>query len=752
VPATSNLTFQNPTPPEPFDLEDDTPEPLHLDDDASSSSSFMEPLIDSMAQQHDVVDTLPQYNIVDTMPQHHNAVDTMSNSYLLIDHNQHNHYAAAAFDDSFLPPHLRNMPLLEPGLPGTATPRGIMDFNFNWDIDLTDMDMGILSQYNQQAASELENPSTDAAGALMQLATEQLGDGASVRHEAFKKSIWRYLPQRNRDFGAAEQPNLAFEDETGGNNDHQQTSLITHRAIHERLHRVTRDRLLAIVLSTCRPKNQCRIASAFPTAELLDGLVQYFLISPSLDAKSWFHLPTFSPTKLRPELMAGIIAAGAVSTPEIPLRKLGFALHEAARVSAAKAFEDDNTAIRDLEYLQTLVLSLEIGMWSGMSRKMEIAESFLQPLVTMLRRGGCFRRSTWKDIVPKIEEDGEALEQKWYSWIRQETRLRLVFRTLQLDRQSSMALLKPPLISYGELKLPLPYSDVLWQAESAQSWKSTYLTQFLTQTPRSSAENCLFDLSLFRSSELASFAYLYMIWGMVWDFLTHKRVTGEQPSLQTNSLLLSSRLQELTQFFDAFRVTSFTASNPSTILLVELMLMHLNTPLDDIQLFAGIEGQEEARRVYPVLQRWVKTASARQALRHAGLVLNAAKDLSDGLLCNFNAIAVYHAGLVIWGYSTVIRTLAPPGRERFAVGTIPILLDSDAGAGEIDIRRFITLDLGSPALLGREGSLILISDINAVMDSLIHLLRANHNTMDSACPPLVDNLVQLMDGLRCIST
>lgn len=46
-------------------------------------------------------------------------------------------------------------------------------------------------------------------------------------------------------------------------------------------------------------------------------------------------------------------------------------------------FEKSNAVTRDLKALQAFMLSLEVGMWSGFKRKMEIAESFLQPLLTV---------------------------------------------------------------------------------------------------------------------------------------------------------------------------------------------------------------------------------------------------------------------------------------------------------------------------------------------------------------------------------
>lgn len=356
--------------------------------------------------------------------------------------------------DPFLPDYFRNMPPFESFLSGHATPRGIMDLNFDMDVGLTDLDLGLLDQYNFQVPFTAGTPSTDAQG-LEQQPLES--DSAPVRAEAFKQSIWRYMPRRDKDHSGMEQSNLAFPDSDKDSN--RRAHLPQRRALNERLGRVSRDRVMALVLGTCSPENVKRIASAFPSVELLDGLIQFFLTSPALDVQSWFHLPTLSLAKLSPELLACIISAGAASTPDVPLRKLGFALHEAARMGQAKSFEEDNSAIRDLQHVRTFLLQLIVGMWSGVSRKMEIAESFLQPLVTMIRRGGRLRRSTWKDIAPSAEEEGSALEAKWQEWVHQESYLRLIYRVFELDRQSSMALLKPPLMAYSEMHLPLPSSN-----------------------------------------------------------------------------------------------------------------------------------------------------------------------------------------------------------------------------------------------------------------------------------------------------
>jgi hypothetical protein len=46
-------------------------------------------------------------------------------------------------------------------------------------------------------------------------------------------------------------------------------------------------------------------------------------------------------------------------------------------------WERDNSLTRDLQMLQSNLMWLDVGLWSGNKRKMEISESHLLPLVTV---------------------------------------------------------------------------------------------------------------------------------------------------------------------------------------------------------------------------------------------------------------------------------------------------------------------------------------------------------------------------------
>jgi hypothetical protein len=639
-----------------------------------------------------------------------------------------------------LPDYFQNMPPFEAFLSGQATPRGIMDFDFNLDFGLTDLDVGLLDQYNFQVPFAADILSTDTQGAGQQLPET---NNTSARAKAFNQSVWSYHPQRHRDSCDTEQANLDFSDSEIGTN--QRAHLTQRQVIVEKLQRVSRDRLMALVLGTCSPQNIKRIASAFPSIELLDGLIQFFLTSPSLDAQSWLHIPTFSPSKLSPEFLACVVAAGAAAMPDMSLRKLGYALHEASRTGQARIFEEDSSSIGRLQDVGNLYLQLRIGIWSGISRKTGIAESFLQPLLTMLRRHGRFRRSSWKEISPSIDEQGPSLERKWSEWAHQECFLRLVHCAFELDRQISMAFLRPPLISYSEMQLPLPSSNFLWQAKSAAAWKAEYLKIAHTVTKRPSALESFLDLKNLVQHDYAIITSIYMVWGPIWEYRQMCALTARPQTKTNNSLILPSRYQELTKTLEDFRVNSALMSKSSEIAL-ELMFVHLNAPLDDIQLFAGIEGQEEACSVYPGLQVWVKTVSARQALWNAGQIMRSAESLQPTLLCNFNVIAVYHAGLVIWGYG-FLRRSTPAGHNQADTSQETIVLNRD---DSLSTRRFITLGRGIPAISSPwSQDCIPLNDVCGVVDAMIRLLRGPDAA--ECMIPLVSNLVHLLENLRSAS-
>jgi hypothetical protein len=628
---------------------------------------------------------------------------------------------------------------------GPWTPRELFDFGVDTNMELNDMDLTFLDTYNNANPFDLRTPSigfpttgSDIVPSFTSAPVPPIDTTALP-----KASVWRFRPLA-KDSGSAEQVNLSLP---------LPTSLdIDRRVTCEPLSQTSRDKILAMILSTCKPNSIPRAVACFPSIGLLDSLFQFSLTSPGSHAKHWIHAPTLLAGQTRPEVLAAIVAAGAVLTPDASIRKVGYAIQEAIRTAVQVQVEEDNTLMRDLQIMQASLLQLKIGLWSGDSRKMELAEGFQQILVTMARRGGLFRRGTYERIVPYAEDQGEVLEGKWRRWVKQESRKRFALHLFRHDLESSVSLLSSPVLSYAELYLPLPESENLWHSPSAESWKATYMRSSSPRHERQpSLIDCIQDLDILAVQDIfvdqrqASMAVLGAAWRMIWEFRQLDSTMKDTHNQWNNgNMLMSTRHAELTKLMQCFRISS--VEDTKVTLIVELLLMHLHMSLDDVQLFAGVEGEEESRRVYPSLVQWTRTATARQALWHAGQVLRAARNLRAGLVCDFAAIAVYQASLAFWSYGIITRA-TEPGLSSTNSGSMAFLDGEEDNA----VKRWLVHGKGSAAIRtwnakAQTEAAALVADPNDVVGAVVLLMRTNHH--EKRNPPLVDNLINIMEGLR----
>ena len=629
---------------------------------------------------------------------------------------------------------------------GPWTPRELFDFGVDANMELNDLDLSFLDSYNNANPFDIRTPSigfpttgSDVMPTFNTSAPVPPLDTTSLP----KASVWRFRPIRE-DSGSAEQANLSLPTPTSLD--------VDRRVTCEPIQQTARDRILAMILSTCKPNSIPRAVACFPSVSLLDSLFQFSLTSPGSHAKHWIHAPTLLAGQSRPEVLAAIIAAGAVLTPDAAIRKVGYAIQEAIRTALQFQVEEDNTLMRDLQIMQASLLQLKIGLWSGDSRKMELAEGFQAVLVTMARRAGLFRRGTYERIVPYPDDQGDILQTKWRQWVKQESRKRFALHLFRHDLEASVSLLSSPLISYAELYLPLPESEKLWHAPTAEQWKALYIQA--NSAPRYNRQpslvDCIQDLDILAVKDIyvdqrqASMAVLGAAWRMIWEYRQLDSTMKDINNQWSNgNLLMGSRHSELTKLLQCFRVSS--VEDAKVTLILELLLMHLHMSLDDVQLFAGVEGEEEARRVYPSLVQWTRTNTARQALCHAGRVIQAARNLRQGLICDFAAIAVYQASLAFWCYGIITRATEPSSMLN---SHITAWLD---GGDDHGVQRWINTGNGNAAIHGLTGQPLaegpaLVGNPDEIVLSLVVLMRRNHNEVQS--PPLVENLINIMEGLR----
>jgi hypothetical protein len=211
--------------------------------------------------------------------------------------------------------------------------RDVLAFGFDTSLDLNDVDIGLINSYNERLpvmdlnVAEEENDLALERGQ----ATPNLHSGIDLGIEAFKKSLWRWTPAQ-QDRGYAEQVNLALPYKDMSTLESRPTTDV----LDHRLEQNSRDGILAMLLSTCEPANIPRVASSFPSAELLDNLLQLFSSSQLSQSDFWIHLPTFRPHGQRPEFNGIVVAAGAVLSSIPTIRKLGYAIQEAVRLALPK--------------------------------------------------------------------------------------------------------------------------------------------------------------------------------------------------------------------------------------------------------------------------------------------------------------------------------------------------------------------------------------------------------------------------------
>lgn len=375
----------------------------------------------------------------------------------------------------------------------------------------------------------------------------------------------------------------------------------------------------------------------------------------------------------------------------------------------------------------------------------------------MLRRGGKFRWANYPKVIVRDDEEGEELERTWRAWVNQESFKRLVFRVVRHDADASAALLINPLVSYADVQLPLPAPEAVWAARSAEEWKAAFLASgeqrlsvadFLDEPEKLQTNRGLVDTAT------TGLAFLSCTWTLAWELIQLSSFQRARPG-RWNGLLLASRRDELLKLLSHFRL-AMDANGPCAqelTMRLELTHLHLHMPFEDIQLFAGMEGPEQAREVYPAIVEWVRSEDARRAIWHAGQILSVAREMPRTTLQGHAATTVYHAGLSLWVYGLVAESVVPgmsiaPGEAA----TPEVNLD---GVNGLLLQRFIQFGSGRPCIkrisrteghYGESLDAVHLRQPDMVLQSVVEILRASHEGVSK--PRLVVQLVQLMEGLQ----
>ncbi|KAK4181650.1 putative transcription factor [Triangularia setosa] len=647
----------------------------------------------------------------------------------------------------------------------------VLDFCDDVNLDFREFDFGLLDNWSTDATQNVPDSS---------IQVENSAEVAAMRSTLVKiwtESPWRWVPKRT-DTGYNEQSNLPLLSRDA----HGSKVLKPDRVVKDTLHSSNRDKILAIVLSTCRENSMVnRVAGSFPSAEMMDTWIHVFLAAHMCQVSSWIHYGSFSMNQQSPEWLAIATAAGAVLAPVTTLRRFGFALQEAVRVSIPGRFEENNTNIGLIGPVQALMLVQDVGLWSGNRRKMEIAECHLSVPIAMMRYRGKFTKTAYPDVIIHPSDEGKTLEEKWKKWYQLESWKRLVFHAYLRDAQVSMTQFNNPSMSYAELTLPLPCSRELWFARTAEEFKIRYLESRAGGEGANKRPPPLGDL--FRDIKLlatkhhlldvqyAISIYLHGFWALIWEYRQLKSVllssSRSSVSDTTNpEVLLSQRHSELRRQLSLFQTVTggwHEMLSAQESMVLHLLQMNLHVSLIDLQLLTGKEGEDQARRVYPHLQKWcLESGDSRQALYHAGQIFRWGRVFPKGHLKDFWAIAVHHAALCLWTYGIVIRA----SRRRTTTGkrgmmggpAAPLLVIDGEGNEGVGLEEWLCYGGDSRAVVveGMGKGLVLVEDPRGLMEVAKEILQANFaeggggengRIKEGGLPPVSENIVVVLKQL-----
>lgn len=266
------------------------------------------------------------------------------------------------------------------------------DFGSNADLFQIYQELGL--QFD--AMQPLEANATDIGGSgATQPVLENIQDGkshhstalnkptmnpASLGFEAFKRSPWLWTPA-NQDHAYAEYSRLAVDSEEILESSQLSSSYRDQNLnLPEIKHSATRDEILAMVLKFSKSAIKVR---SFPSLRLLNILVQAFFVRERASLDPWMHEPSFEPDRCPATLLAAMVATGSAFFAATNIWKMGLALQETVKLAICDALDEDNRNARQLQTGQTFLYWIELALWSGFRRKMEIGEGFAHTVPTV---------------------------------------------------------------------------------------------------------------------------------------------------------------------------------------------------------------------------------------------------------------------------------------------------------------------------------------------------------------------------------
>ena len=236
-------------------------------------------------------------------------------------------------------------------------------------------------------------------------------------------------------------------------------------------------------------------------------------------------------------------------------------------------------------------------------------------------------------------------------------------------------------------------------------------------------------------------------------------------------LLHNRNLAEFSDIYSCLQLEDFLLGRSPAVACVyhQFLQMYLHVNLDLITRFAGKCGESAANSAYTHLSPWSQTKEARIAIYHAGQLIRAARHIPPYQIRGPDSFILYHAIMVLWTYSMMVRDRAKKTGTTTPLRTQPssppsklVYLDDAASDNQSDVDTFILTHRGTPCLhiisthmsvnvdprMSDRPEVCNLNYPSQVMKVGVRLLDASHPDVDRETgPPLMRALCGIMEEL-----
>ncbi|KAF2758171.1 hypothetical protein EJ05DRAFT_379744 [Pseudovirgaria hyperparasitica] len=316
--------------------------------------------------------------------------------------------------------------------------------------------------------------------------------------------------------------------------------------------------------------------------------------------------------------------------------------------------------------LRAALIFIIQAAWSGDKWQTDVAMSRRGMYLAMLGHSGMLSEAPTQSQALSHNLQSTVLEESWKDWVKQEGRSRLIYSWVMVDQDLALFHNSAPLLNVSDFEIPMPDSDQLWHAKSAQEWSTIMLERSKgahTHTRPSSLRTLLgrfLDNDLVAQSlaltPLQLRLLLHPLQSSVCSYTQLSMCCSDPLHLDvpatTSTLDQFKEVQTLLQRWYKLAKSYLDRNRLCTIMQVNLIMFHLIS-LNAVTNFAEIEKLARREGFDGTYQQvlWLHKrciTNVEEAIFHAGQVLRLVRNMARSIRPPWWSGAIYRVALILW--------------------------------------------------------------------------------------------------------